>query len=258
MLIVISPAKTLDYTSPVPTDVYSQPAFLKESRQLMKVLRTLTPEDLSSLMHISSTLGDLNFQRNLAWRTPFTTDNARQALFAFKGDVYLGLKASEFSAPDLEYAQDHLRILSGLYGLLRPLDLMQPYRLEMGTALANDRGEDLYAFWGNRLTRALKQVLADHASPALVNLASQEYFNALQPDTLKVPVITPAFKDFSNGKYRFLSFFAKQARGSMTAWILRHRIDDPARLVEFDVDGYRYSAADSTPTEPVFLRRRAA
>ena len=256
MLMLISPAKTLDFKAPATTELYTQPRYLTESRQLIKTLRQLEPEDLCNLMHISSKLGDLNYERNLNWRTPFSPDNARQAIFAFRGDVYLGLKAEQLSADDLAFAQQHLRILSGLYGLLRPLDLMQPYRLEMGTALKTAKGDDLYEFWGSKLTRALNRELTQQTSPGLVNLASNEYFSVLQADKLKAQIITPMFKDFSNGKYRFLSFFAKQARGLMASWIIRHRITDPAQIADFSVDGYRYSKADSTPESPVFLRKK--
>ncbi|MFM1896783.1 MAG: hypothetical protein RLZZ385_1857 [Pseudomonadota bacterium] len=258
MLILISPAKTLDYESPVATPVFTQPEFLSDSRRLIKTLRQLNPEELCNLMHISSKLGELNFQRNLNWHTPFAPDNARQAIFAFRGDVYLGLRAEQFSDEDLAFAQQHLRILSGLYGILRPLDLMQPYRLEMGTALKTDKGDSLYEFWGSKLTRALQKQLAAAGVPVVINLASNEYFNVLQPDKLKADIVTPQFKDFSNGKYRFLSFFAKQARGLMAAWIIRQRITDPQRIAEFNVDGYRYSKADSTSGSPVFLRKKKA
>lgn len=258
MLTILSPAKTLDYQSPLPTNEFSQPEFLKDSARLIRVLRTRTPEQLCELMHISSKLGEVNHQRNRTWQAPFTPDNARPAIFAFKGDVYLGLKAYALGEADLAFAQDHLRILSGLYGLLRPLDLMQPYRLEMGTALENPKGPDLYSYWKSGLTRRIKQELQAQTMPALINLASNEYFNALDADKLGVPIIAPQFKDFSSGKYRFLSFFAKQARGSMAAWIIRCRLDDPGQLKDFNVDGYRYSRTDSTPEAPVFLRKKKA
>lgn len=257
MLIVLSPAKTLDFTTPLTTTRYSQPEFLKASRVLVRQLQGKSPQQLAELMHMSGKLGELNFQRYLDWHTPFTPDNARPAIFAFKGDVYLGLKADQFNDADLDYAQSHLRILSGLYGMLRPLDLMQPYRLEMGTSLGNPKGDDLYSYWKPQLTRHLAKALRQQPSPLLVNLASNEYFQALDAGKLKARIITPQFKDFSNGKYRFLSFFAKQARGLMAAWLIRQRVDDPARIPLFNVSGYRYSENDSTPDAPVFLRRPA-
>jgi len=207
---------------------------------------------------MSSSLGELNRARYASWQLPFNRDNARPAIFTFTGDVYQGLKAGEFSSADLNYAQQHLRILSGLYGILRPLDLMQPYRLEMGTSLANSRGKDLYRFWGDRLTLALQQDLEGKKNPLLINLASNEYFSAIQPDLLGATVVAPAFKDYSNGKYRFLSYFAKQARGMMAAWLIRNRVRTAGRIRDFDVAGYRYSEAESTPATPVFLRRKPA
>lgn len=255
MLIVVSPAKSLDYETPIRTRKHSEPQFLGEANQLAGQLKKMSPDDLCELMNISSKLGELNFSRYANWKTPFDTSQARQAMFAFKGDVYLGLKAEQFDAADVNFAQKHLRILSGLYGILRPLDLMLPYRLEMGTKLKNKAGKDLYAFWGSKLTDALNEEFASQRSKVLVNLASNEYFSSLQPKALEAEVISPVFKDFSSGKYRVLSFFAKKARGEMAAWIIRNRIDSPARLREFDVEGYRYSEDDSSPAKPVFLRK---
>lgn len=257
MLIVVSPAKTLDYESPLTKRKHTEPAFLQESGELINQLRELQPEDLCNLMHISSNLGELNFQRFANWHTPFTPKNARQAIFAFKGDVYLGLKAEQFSTADLNFAQKHLRILSGLYGILRPLDLMQAYRLEMGSKFRNIRGKNLYEFWGDKLTQYLNAEFAQQATKrkVLVNLASNEYFSALQPTQLNADIISPVFKDFSNGSYKVLSFFAKKARGEMAAYIIRNRINTASRLLEFDVDGYRYDAAGSTATKPLFLRK---
>lgn len=257
MLMVLSPAKSLDFETPVPTEKATQPDFLDDSAALIKTLRALNPEDLSSLMKISSKLGELNFERNHNWHTPFTTDNARQALFAFTGDVYVGLEAHSLTAKDLEYAQNHLRILSGLYGLLRPLDLIQAYRLEMGTSLKHGSNNNLYAFWGNRLADHLNEDLAAQRGKALLNLASQEYFRAVNEKVLSKPVISPVFRDYKNGKYKIISFYAKKARGMMAAWVIRNRIEDPQALQDFDVDGYRFSANDSTPAEPVFLRQQA-
>lgn len=256
MLIVVSPAKSLDYETPVRTRKHSEPQFLKEASQLVGQLRKMSPDDLSELMNISGKLGELNHTRYANWHTPFSTPEARQAMFAFKGDVYLGLKAEDFSVSDVNFAQKHLRILSGLYGLLRPLDLMLPYRLEMGTRLENKRGKNLYEFWGSKITDALNEEFAKQRSKVLVNLASNEYFNSVQAKTLNAQVISPVFKDWSSGKYRVLSFFAKKARGEMAAFIIRNRIDTAAALKDFSVDGYRYSEADSTPDKPVFLRKQ--
>lgn len=258
MLIVLSPAKSLDLDTPVKTRNFSQPEFLADAKRLVKTLKTLNPEELSDLMHMSSKLGALNYERYANWRPPFTRDNARPAIFTFMGDVYQGLEANTFSSADLNFAQQHLRILSGLYGVLKPLDLMQPYRLEMGTRIATDRGNDLYAYWSNKLTKSLNRDLADNGNKMIVNLASNEYFNAIQDEQLDGEVITPAFKDFSNGKYRFLSFYAKQARGMMAAYIIKNRISSAAKIKDFDTAGYRYSEQDSSETRPVFLRKKAS
>lgn len=255
MIIVVSPAKSLDYETPIRIRKHTEPQFLNDAGTLVKQLQKMSAEDLSELMNISSKLGELNFARYANWHTPFTPDDARQALYAFKGDVYLGLNAEQFDGKDVAFAQNHLRILSGLYGILRPLDLMLPYRLEMGTRLQNKRGKDLYAFWGAKLTSALNEEFSSQRSKVLLNLASNEYFKSLQPGDLDAEVISPVFKDYSSGKYRVLSFFAKKARGEMAAWIIRQRIDSPDRLPEFDVNGYRYSASESTASKPVFLRK---
>ena len=261
MLIVISPAKSLDYGSPAKTRRFTEPEFLRDSQQLVNLLKKLTPGDFSELMHISAKLGELNHGRYLNWHTPFDLKNAKQAIFAFKGDVYIGLEAEQFTTADLNFAQKHLRILSGLYGLLRPLDLMQPYRLEMGSSFAykqgiNERGKSLYAFWDNKLTRNLNALQASEKNPILINLASKEYFSAIKPNELDADVITPVFKDFSGGQYRVLSFFAKKARGAMSAYIIKNRIARPEKLKDFAGDGYRYSAADSTDSRFGFLRKQ--
>ena len=254
MLIVISPAKTLDYESPVRTRDYSQPEFLKESRALVKELRTLSPEDISELMHVSPKIAELNFGRYLNWKTPFSPDNARPALYAFKGDVYTGIEVENYGAADLRFAQRHLRILSGLYGLLRPLDLMQPYRLEMGTKFANARGRNLYEFWGGRITSALNRALAEQKDAVLVNLASNEYFRAVDPARLRARVITPVFKDSKDGACKVITFYAKKARGMMTSWIVHNRVKKVKDLEKFDVAGYRFNPGLSKGDELVFTR----
>jgi cytoplasmic iron level regulating protein YaaA (DUF328/UPF0246 family) len=256
MLTVISPAKTLDFDSPPVTDAHTQPAHLTQSRKLVRRLRELSAADLSRLMKISDDLAQLNRDRYQHWKTPFRPENARQALFAFKGDVYIGLDAGSMRPDDLEFAQDHLRILSGLYGLLRPLDLMQPYRLEMGTRLDTDQGSNLYQFWGDRITRSLNQELQQTSSATLVNLASGEYFKSVKPSLLKADIVTPAFREFRDGEYKFIQFFAKKARGLMARYLVDQRIDEPEGLKDFDYEGYKYNASLSTAKDWVFTRRQ--
>ena len=254
MLMVISPAKTLDFESPAATKKHTAPDFLPQSQQLIDQLRLLSPADISELMHISDKLGTLNYERFLNWHTPFDTDNAKQAVLAFKGDVYTGLEAKSFNAKEFTFAQKHLRILSGLYGLLRPLDLMQAYRLEMGTKFANEAGANLYQFWGEQLNQAINQQLKKNKSDVLVNLASNEYFKALNAKKINADIITPVFKDFKNGKYKIISFYAKKARGLMAAYVIKNQIKDVELLKQFDTDGYCYNPAMSTAREWVFLR----
>lgn len=256
MLAVISPAKRLDFTSDATTAKHSLPAFLRESKQLIEVLREKSPSDIARLMGLSAELADLNYKRYGAWHTPFTPDNARQAALAFSGDVYLGLEARTLSERDWAWAQKHLRILSGLYGLLKPLDLIQPYRLEMGTRLENARGEDLYAFWGRRLTKALNEAVAEQRQPIVVNLASNEYWESVDTTALDARVITPVFKDLKNGRYKFLSFYAKKARGLMARYLIDHRVSTLKALREFDVAGYYFCEAQSRGDNWVFLRDR--
>jgi cytoplasmic iron level regulating protein YaaA (DUF328/UPF0246 family) len=256
MLTVLSPAKTLDFESPPATDAHSQPEHLTQSRKLVRRLRELSADDLSRLMSVSDDLAELNHERFRRWKTPFKPDNARQALFAFKGDVYIGLDAASLQPDDIEFAQDHLRILSGLYGLLRPLDLMQPYRLEMGTRLDTEQGKNLYQFWGDRITRSLNRELKQSDSNTLVNLASGEYFKSIKPSLLKADIITPAFRDYRNGEYKFIQFFAKKARGLMARYLVDQRVDVPEGIRDFDYDGYKYNASLSTDKEWVFTRRQ--
>ncbi len=257
MLIVLSPAKSLDYESPVKTRKFTQPQFLDDARELIATLRDYTPDQLSELMNISPKLGELNVERYANWHPPFDTGNARQAAFAFTGDVYVGLDINSLSAADLDFAQKHLRILSGLYGVLRPLDLMQPYRLEMGTSLKTAAGSNLYQFWGTRITDALNASLKKQKQPVLVNLASNEYFKSVKVKQLCADVITPVFKDYKNGQYKVISFHAKKARGMMAAWIINNRASNAGDLIGFDVAGYRYSARASSADKPVFLRKQA-
>lgn len=254
MLVLISPAKTLDFDTPPVCDLATKPDFLRQSKQLIEVLRTLAPHEVSSLMGISDKLGQLNYDRYAQWKTPFTSKNAKQAVLAFKGDVYTGLEAEGFDRGDFEFAQEHLRILSGLYGLLRPMDLIQPYRLEMGTKLANPGGANLYQFWGQRLTQAINAQLSEQSDPVVVNLASNEYFKAVQPKLLEAPVITPVFKDWKNGQYKVISFYAKKARGMMAAFILRQRVTAAETLKRFNGGGYQYSAKLSKGDQWVFTR----
>jgi len=254
LIIVLSPAKTLDYESPLVTKKHTDPLFPDRVAELVGIMAAKSPADLRSLMGISDSLAELNFERYQDWEPSFTTENARPAILAFKGDVYHGLGVEEFDARDLNYAQNHLRILSGLYGVLRPLDLMQPYRLEMGSRLTNPAGKDLYSYWGDTITERLNEDLENARPKALINLASQEYFGAVNTDKLDARVITPTFKDFKNDEYKVISFFAKRARGVMASWLLRNRVDTLRGITEFDGDGYRYSPEDSTTDSPVFLR----
>lgn len=253
MLMVISPAKTLDYESPLATDTYTQPDFLDESCELIDQLKELEPHQVSNLMSVSDKLGQLNAERFQSWHTPFSPENARQAVLAFKGDVYTGLDAESFSEQDFNFAQEHLRMLSGLYGILKPLDLMQPYRLEMGTKFENKRGKDLYAFWGDSLTQEINRLLKND-DEVLVNLASNEYFKSLKKKDLEGRLITPQFKDWKNGQYKMISFYAKKARGLMCRYAILNRISDANDLKGFDLDGYYFSEDQSDKNNWVFLR----
>ena len=256
MLIVLSPAKSLDYDSPIPTEDHTRADFIAQAAELIELLRQLAPHEIASLMDISDPLAKLNAERYAAWSSRFTRSNSRQAVFAFDGDVYDGLAAREMTPRQLEWVQEHVRILSGLYGVLRPLDRLQPYRLEMGTRLANPKGRDLYAFWGEEVTRKLvAQIEATRAS-ALVNLASEEYFKVVKPKLLPVPVITPVFEDWKGGRYKIISFFAKRARGMMARYAAGKNLNKPDKLKDFDVDGYAYDEAASSEFSWVFRRRQ--
>jgi len=254
MLSVISPAKTLDFETPPTTRKTTQPQFLERAGDLVEDARAMSPDAIRDLMGVSEKIAELNHHRFMNWGAPFTLDNAKQSLLAFKGDVYTGLEADTLSVAQLNFAQKHLCILSGLYGLLRPLDLMQPYRLEMGLKFENRGGRNLYEFWGDDITRALNTQLKKSGSPVLVNLASNEYFKSVQAKALDAEVITPVFKDLKGDKYRVISFYAKKARGRMARFIIDGELNDPADLKKFKTDGYRYNNGQSTARELVFTR----
>lgn len=254
MLMIISPAKTLDFDTPPTTQTHDIPRFLSDSQQLIDTAKQLSPADISALMKISEKLGILNYERFHDWQTPFTPANAKQALLAFKGDVYTGLNAETLCEDGLRWANEHLAILSGLYGVLRPLDLMQAYRLEMGTKLENPRGKNLYEFWGSQVTDAINAQLSKADQPVLINLASNEYYKVIQPKSVAANIITPVFKDEKNGHYKIISFYAKKARGLMARWVIDNRIDNPKDLVNFNVDGYFYDKATSDAKTLVFKR----
>lgn len=255
MFFVLSPAKNLNEKAPAPVKEFTQPYLLAEAEILMRQLRELAPQQIAELMHVSDKIALLNVERNAEWHTPFTPDNAKQAVFMFNGDVYEGIAADTLKPEQIQYLQQHVRLLSGLYGILRPLDLMQPYRLEMGTAFANTRGKNLYEFWGDIITDLLNDTLAQAGSDILINLASQEYFKSVNTKKLKARLITPVFKDEKNGKYKIISFYAKRARGLMVRYAAEHNITDPEMLKNFDYEGYSFNAAASNESEWVFMRK---
>lgn len=254
MLVIISPAKTLDYASPLATKRFTQPELLDKSKALITLCRKLTPAQIASLMSISDKLAGLNAARFSEWQPKFTPENARQALLAFKGDVYTGLQAQDFSEEDFDFAQQHLRMLSGLYGVLRPLDLMMPYRLEMGIKLENPKGKDLYGFWGEQITKKLNEALKQQGDDVIVNLASDEYFKSVKPAKLQGSLIKPVFLDEKNGKYKVISFYAKKARGLMSRFIIKNRLTNSEQLVDFNLEGYVFDEASSAGNELVFKR----
>jgi len=254
MLIVLSPAKSLDFKTPVQVKATTIPNFIPDSSALIADLKKLAPQDVADLMGISDQLAVLNVGRYRDWSKKFTATNSKPAIFAFNGDVYDGFDVRSLNAKSLDFAQDHIRILSGLYGILRPLDLMQAYRLEMGTSLKTSRGKDLYAFWGSKLTQALRELLEQEKKPALLNLASEEYFKAIQAKDLGCPVISPVFQDEKDGKYKIISFYAKRARGLMARFVVENRLTNIADITQFNLDGYRYAASESTVSKPVFRR----
>jgi cytoplasmic iron level regulating protein YaaA (DUF328/UPF0246 family) len=254
MLIVLSPAKSLDYRTPIKVKAPTLPEFASESAKLIAELKKLAPQDVAKLMSLSDQLAVLNVGRYRDWSKKFTAENSKPAIYAFDGDVYDGFDVKSLNTKAVDFAQEHVRILSGLYGVLRPLDLMQAYRLEMGTSFKNARGKDLYAFWGGRVTDSLKAVLEKQKKPVLLNLASEEYFKVLQPKELDCPVIAPVFQDAKDGKYKIISFYAKRARGLMARYVVENRITDPEDLKGFNLDGYKYFAAESKIDKPVFRR----
>lgn len=255
MLAIISPAKTLDFESKLATRKHSDPAFIADSNHLIERLRTLAPHEVSSLMNISDNLGDLNYQRYQDWQPDFSDRKAaRPAVLAFKGDVYLGLQAEELSERDFTWAQKHVRILSGLHGLLRPLDRIRPYRLEMGTPLKTDRGRNLYDYWGCKVTQSLNEAIVAQKQKVLINLASKEYYAVLQPEHIDARIINVHFREMKNGQYKFLSFFAKKARGLMTRFMIENRIASLKSLKSFDLDGYKFNEPMSERDNWVFTR----
>jgi len=254
MLILISPAKTLDYQSPLATTRYTHPELLDYSQQLITEARKLSAPQIATLMSISDKLASLNATRFHEWQPDFTPQNARQAILAFKGDVYTGLQAEEFNDADFDFAQTHLRMLSGLYGVLRPLDLMQPYRLEMGIRLENAKGKDLYHFWGDIITDKLNEALKAQGDNIIVNLASDEYFKSVKPKKLQGRIIKPVFLDEKNGKFKVISFYAKKARGLMSRYIIENRLTKPSQLTGFNSEGYFFDEETSVKDELVFKR----
>jgi len=258
MIITLSPSKGQDFDAPCSTKKHSTPIALKDSQLLIKELRKLKTGDIKKLMGVSENIAKLNIDRYKNFKTPFTLSNARQAIFAFKGDVYSGIEIDKFTAADLVYAQDHLRILSGLYGCLRPLDLIQPYRLEMKTKLANSRGDNLYQFWGEDITENINRVLSKQDEPVLINLASAEYFKSIKPKLLKGRLLNINFKEIKDGKSRVVAIFAKRARGMMTDYILRNRIEKPAAIKKFKTGGYKFSKNDSDDSQWTFVRPQPA
>jgi hypothetical protein len=254
MITILSPAKKLNEQPKASPENYTVPQFLDDSEVLVEELRKFSPEQLQDLMNISRNIAELNYERFLKWSRPFTPENASPALFTFKGQAYQGLKADAFNDLDVAFAQDHLRILSGLYGLLRPMDLIQPYRLEMGTYLENPRGKDLYSFWADKITRALNESLSDHKQKVLLNLASNEYFKAINQKVLESDIITPVFKEKKGNQYKTIAVYAKMARGMMTRYIMKNRIDDPRDIKGFDWEGYVFSPEMSTEEVWTFVR----
>ncbi|MEY4140352.1 MAG: hypothetical protein RLZZ371_2534 [Pseudomonadota bacterium] len=258
MLFLLSPAKSLDFETSAGGAPHTLPLFVPQAQELIELLRQKSPQEIASLMSLSDSLAGLNVARYQAWRPKFSAKNAKQAVLAFNGDVYDGLDAKTLSADDLAWAQQHVCILSGLYGVLRPLDYMQPYRLEMGTKLPNPGGKDLYQFWGSRISDYLNTRLRRDATPVVINLASQEYFKAVDQKTLKAQVVDCVFEDFKDGKYKIISFYAKRARGLMARFAATRRLSLPEQLKLFDLDGYAFEPSQSSADRMVFRRRQEA
>jgi len=257
MLIVISPAKTLDYETKPVTKKHTIPDFLEDSQELINRARQFSALDIAEVMGVSMKIAELNQQRFSDWHIPFTPENAKPAALAFKGDVYTGLDAETLNAKDFQYAQKHLRILSGLYGLLRPLDLMQAYRLEMGRKIETDRGKNLYEFWGDEITSSLNQQLKKTKSKYLVNLASVEYFKSVKPKNLNAEIISPAFKEYKNGEYKMIGVYAKKARGLLTRYIIENKLENIEEIKDFAVEGYQFNKKLSQGNSWVFTRKQA-
>jgi hypothetical protein len=254
MITILSPAKKLDEKSNPTTKNYSQPVLLEDSKILVNEIRNLSPDDIQSIMKVSRDIAEMNFERYARWNTPFDLGNAKQAILMFNGQAYNGLDAKSMKEKELEFAKDHVRILSGLYGMLRPLDLIQSYRLEMGTKLANSRGADLYEFWGNKITNQLNEDFKKHDQKYLINLASEEYFKSINPKKLDAEIITPVFKEKKGQQYKTIAVYAKKARGMMTRFIIDHQIEEPEALKSFDLEGYHFNADLSTKKQWVFTR----
>jgi cytoplasmic iron level regulating protein YaaA (DUF328/UPF0246 family) len=254
MLITLSPSKGQDFETATPSDIHTIPTQLEDSQLLINEAKKLDMEEVRELMSVSENISTLNVERFNSWKMPFNTDNAKAALFAFKGDVYSGIQKEKYSDNDLNYAQEHLRILSGLYGALRPMDLIQPYRLEMKTGLQNPRGNNLYQFWGERITEKLNETLQDHPEKVLVNLASMEYFKSVKPKKLDAKLLNISFKETKDDKTRVIAIFAKRARGMMTDFILRNRIEKAEDIKDFGTSGYKFSDKDSSENNWVFTR----
>ena len=257
MLFLLSPAKSLDYDTPAQVSTHTQPLFTRQSAALIDILKTKSPQDISGLMKLSDALSGLNVARYQAWSKKFTAKNSKQSVLAFNGDVYEGLNAKSLDAAQLDWTQAHLCILSGLYGVLRPLDLMQPYRLEMGTALRTEKGSNLYQFWGSQISDYLNERAAAQTTPVIVNLASEEYFKVVDLTTLKARVVNCVFEDYKNGDYKIISFHAKRARGLMVRYAIENKASSVKKLEGFDTEGYAFVAGLSAPDRLVFRRRLA-
>lgn len=256
MITILSPAKSVNFDEPAPTESFTTPALLSQSKQLIRIVRRYKKPELMELMSISQSLADLNYARYKAFKPPFDLTNAKQALYAFTGDVYRHMRVKTYDEDTIGFAQDNLRILSGLYGYLRPLDLIQAYRLEMKTRVSTNRGTDLYQFWGDRITKALNKDLKQDPAAVLINLASKEYSRAANFKAIKAPVISIDFKEVENGKAKIIAIFAKWARGMMADYIIQNRITDPSTIKDFDLADYRFSKGDSTESNWVFTRPR--